>query len=365
MKYLLLCLTLLFTHLLSANPKVLHLTWHNGCKKEVEYIAEKLGIDLETWYIPEVPVDEFDGQTSGNARYNISHEVAENIWKVNKEWFNEFDLIITSDTAALARIFLQNPWQKPLIVWVCNRFDYCDKCSLNCHFPDPEFYNLFRSTTSRKNVAVISYTEFEHVYAKKFHAVNAWNKTIKPVGALKTWELNVSNIPSEVDKPNTFFIPPYHNDTYFIDLTKQLTRLGIPCYRGRYSGPLDLQDFKGIIHIPYAWSNLALFENIANGLIYFVPSMKFLLQIYKSGSFYWTPPFDVESLHYSEWYAPDNAPLFVYFDSWADLVKKIETTDYEQKREAIKAFQKKHEEKMLRSWRKVFGDLLRETFNGV
>ena len=61
-----------------------------------------------------------------------------------------------------------------------------------------------------------------------------------------------------------------------MDMSAHCAALGIPVYCGRYDGPSDLEKFKGIIHLPYNWSNLAFFENSRLGIPYFVPSRKFL-----------------------------------------------------------------------------------------
>ena len=103
--------------------KALHLTFHKGCESELATISEALSIELQTWFIPDLPVHFLDGVAHGNALYNIGHERAERIWNLHKEYFEQFDVIITSDTAPLARIFLQNGFKKPLIIWICNRFD--------------------------------------------------------------------------------------------------------------------------------------------------------------------------------------------------------------------------------------------------
>ena len=70
------------------------------------------------------------------ARKEVSHSNG-NVFFVKKDFgkrswvnsvvdFGKFDVIVTSDTAPLSRIFLQNNWKKPLIIWICNRFDYVD-----------------------------------------------------------------------------------------------------------------------------------------------------------------------------------------------------------------------------------------------
>src|SRR5271154_4177159 len=118
--------------------KVLHLSFHKGCSKDFEYIAQQLDLDLSSLFIQEQPSRWLDGKTVGSAIYSIGHDRAAAIWEKHKNYFDQFDVIITSDTAPLARIFLQNKWSKPLIIWICNRFDYCDQASRDCNFPDQE-----------------------------------------------------------------------------------------------------------------------------------------------------------------------------------------------------------------------------------
>jgi hypothetical protein len=101
------------TPLAAAPLKVLHLTFHKGCAQQVQAIAQNLSLDLTTWYIPDLPPKFFDGQAEGNALYNIGHTRAKNIWQLHAAFFHQFDLIFTSDTAALSRIFLQNNSQIP------------------------------------------------------------------------------------------------------------------------------------------------------------------------------------------------------------------------------------------------------------
>ena len=127
------------------------------------------------------------------------------------------------------------------------------------------------------NVKIVSYTPVEYLWAAA-KGVQIGTFTIKPVGSQETSYRKgmQSLIPSEIDKNKTLFIPDYlagNQKTYVLDQCKLHK---IPVYCGRYNGPYDLKDFKGIIYIPYQWSNLALFENIYNGLIHFVPSEKFV-----------------------------------------------------------------------------------------
>ncbi len=344
--------------MLDASPKVLHLTFHRGCQTEVEALAQEFSLDLTTWFIPDLPPGWFDGQAQGCALYNIDHARAERIWQLHKPFFETFDAIITTDTAPLARIFLQNHWKKPLIVWICNRFDYTDQASLDCTFPDPEYYSLFSKAHSQSNVKVIAYTEFEHYYALS-KGVHTGKLTITP-GLTTCQESKHSLIPSMVSKPQSFFLPPYHNETHFMDLSGHCNSLGLSNYCGRYNGPYDLKDFKGIIHIPYAWSNLSLFENLQLGIPYFIPSPSFLFELSLKNTFFHQ---DISYLinhnliHLSEWYNQLHAPLFIYFDSWQDLQYKANHTDYTFQRKKIAAFSQKYRKRLLQKWEKVLTEL--------
>lgn len=336
-------------------PKILHLTFHKGCMKEIDSVAAALGYDVVTWFIPSLPPLFFDGVTSGNALYNIGHDRAERIWELHKDYFETFDIILTSDTAPLSRIFLQNGFKKPLIIWVCNRFDYYDGQSLDCEFPDREFYDLFRQATQQENVKVIAYTAFEQYYAKR-KGVDLGSLIITPCALNQDSHLLNTAIPSHVNKADSFALPPYHNETNFMKLSNFLTKSGIKNYCGRYNGSLDLYDFKGIIHLPYSWSNLALFENMAIGIPYFIPSKAFFKELAASGNYFFPNlplpvPDDLISL--SEWYSSEHQEIFTFFDSWSDLKVKLETTDYQKKREKIRHHAVKHKKTMLKRWKEA------------
>lgn len=339
----------------SQNTKVLHLTLHRGCAKEFEGIAKALSLDLTTWFIQEKAPDFFEGYQSGNAIYNIGHARAERIWQLHKDYFNQFDVILTSDTVPLSRIFLQNDWQKPLIIWMCNRFDYHDGASLDCDFPDAEYYHLFQQALHKENVTVIAYTKFEHYYAQT-KGIDTGSLTITPC-ALNVETTPLSSIPGFIKKEETFFLPPYHNESSFMDLSAHLNLLGIKNYCGRYNGGGDLTDFKGIIHLPYSWSNLAFFENIAHGIPYFVPSRSFFKLLASLGH-YFHPNInfmlDDQVYALSEWYSPEHSDIITYFDSWGDLIEKIRTTDFPALRKKIKTFAKQHQTDTVDAWKTVF-----------
>jgi hypothetical protein len=348
-------LFLAFPIFLQATPcKLLHMSFHKGCINDFAEVTQELSLDTTDWYIHDSRT-KFDPEAIGNDIYNITHERAERVWKLNKEYFNEFDAIIVSDTAPLARIFLQNDWQKPLIIWICNRFDYVNNPVLVGTFPDHEYYDLFRSAINKPNVTIISYTPYEHYYAHQ-RGVFIGTRTIRPLGQLPKEPAApfASAIPQTVTKSETVFIYPRMEDHAIEYVKTQCANLGIKTFSGEYNGPDDLTDFKGILYFPYQWSNLALFENIQRGIVHFIPSEQF---VHKFAGREPVRYCTLDNFPLCEWYCYEYKDLFVYYNSWADLQKKINNTDYQQMREKIKKAGFDHWQKNLNAWKDVFHEL--------
>jgi hypothetical protein len=332
--------------------KILHLSFHKGCINEFNYICDKLGYECHVlsqileWNTNKLiqPIFEDDNQ-----QYNITKDRANKYWKLYETYFNDFDSIITSDTAPLSRIFLQNNWNKPLIICICNRFDYSHGC--NSGFPDKEYYTLFKQSYLKNKIKIIGYTEFENYYCKAIRGVDIGNSVITPCGGIS--EL-YKNFISKPELNNTFFIPPYHNDTIMMNLPEKIKELGYNSYSGKYNGPMDLLNYKAVIHIPYAWSNLAFFEMVSLGIIYFVPSIDFLNILRINKDFFWSPPFIQSSLNLSEWYNEDHKKLLIYFDSWEDLILKINSLNYDEHKKKLKGYGKILETDRLNKWKLLF-----------
>lgn len=333
--------------------RILHITFHQGCINAFTKIAKDCGYEVENWFIPNLPPYFFDGVSKGNVLYNMTHERAENIWNLHKDFFHQFDLVTVSDTAPLSRIFVQNGFTKPLLIWICNRFDYVDEASRDATFPDPEYYALFQKATQMPNVKIAGYTPFELYYARK-KGIDIEGEclppTLKPLDELL---LTTSN--------ETFLLPPYHNEIHFMDLETHLKQFNLPVYRGRYNGPSGLSEFKAIIHLPYSWSNLALFEAISLGVPYFIPSKEFFKKLANQNN-YFLPNLAIllrdDILELTEWYAPDRDDIFIHFDSWEDLVEKTHTTNYALQRQKVLDYAKKYHETTMLKWKNLLNSLM-------
>lgn len=341
---------------LFGGPKFLHISYHKTCLAEIDYVGKELGIPIENRELLSCPKELFDGVDLpwSYDRYVITKEKADAIWQNNKEYFSSFDGFIVSDTALLARIFFQHAQDKPLILWICNRFDF----SLTGKGVDPSYYEEFREALKRPNVKAIAYTAYEAAHAKNHYHIDGINDLIQPIGLnyLSIDRIHFDPIPQTLHKKNTFFLRNYLNEKG-LKISRVLSRNGIPHYMGPYKGPKDLEGFKGVIHIPSVMSNFALFEQLSLGLVHFIPSKQFYTKLAALPGFtfrFWcNAPFE-DIFSYSEWYSEDYKDLFVYFDSWEDLKVKTETLDLTRLSFQAKLFSEKHKQHMLDKWQNIF-----------
>ncbi len=358
MKYRMLIISILTacTQLLWSEPlKVLHLSFHKGCLADFDTVAQELNLNLTSWWAHE-DNQRFEGMPPAKGDvYNINPRRAERVWQKNKDYFSSFDMIITSDTAPLSRIFLQNNCTVPLIIWVCNRFDYAAGKGRELPFPDRDYYDLIHQATTRPNVRIVSYTSYEHVYAKR-KGINIGTHTIKPIGKKPDNKPVKSKALDDTTRSNTFLLFPRLEPHNTQAAMRECSKRSIPVWTGQYNGPEDLKEFKGVIFFPYAYSNIALFENLQRGVVHFVPTKRFLLKL----GYVWDRSLR-SNLEWCEWYMPEYHDAFVFFDSWDDLKYKITTTDYQAiKNNVILPLGIDHRHKTLKQWRELITDLMGE-----
>ena len=331
--------------------KLLHLTFHRGCELEIEYVFKKLG--------HEITAMKFD--TGYNEINEFTQLRAQNFWEKNKDYFNTFDGIITSYPTSLSRIFLQNDWSKLLIIWVCNRFDY----GIQEECMDPGFYNLLRSTKDRKNVYIFGNSFIENIYSTHAKNVDIGNFIIKPLG--KTIKTDFMYKTYSDEETNVFYVPPGKNETHLLNLSKKLDKLDIQTICERFNeNMIELLGYKGVICIPYSWSSIAFFERLQLGIVTFVPSERFLIELFNEGEYWFEPPFNIqqtELLKITEWYAQEHRNFMVYFDSWNDLKIKIKNTNYKDKTISILNYAKMHEKETLERWNYITNDYLQFSFS--
>ena len=342
--------------------KVLHISHHIGCMRDHAYIYDKLGFEYEFWKFPK-------------GLFKITKTVANNIWNDKKDYFNTFDYIVTSDTAPLSRIFMENLTEcKPkIIVWICNRFDY------NMEF-DPSFYEIFNyvSIYQKDKVKIIPYSDFEGIWCR-VRQIAPVLPTITPIGInlrglehkldgvdeLKQGYLEDDNAKEkykdESDLASKMFIPIYGNDNRYFHLKDIFDTENIAYFNGGYKHPNDLTSCKGLVTFPDAFSKLITFETIQNQVIVFLPSLAYLSSLMytrNNDTEYWfNCPLQKNSqiLELCEWYRYPECRI--YFDSLEDMVFKIKNLSQEtieEKRQWCRHYGRQIENENMEKWRAVF-----------
>jgi hypothetical protein len=334
--------------------KILHISHHIGCMRDHAYIYHMLGAEYEFWKFPK-------------GVFHITKELAQSFWNLRREYFNRFDYIVTSDTAPLSRIFMENINElKPtVIVWICNRFDYNMERDLS-------FYQIFNkmAVEHQNKFKIIPYSDFEGIWCKA-RGIQHFLPTITPIGVnhrkldahvdgLQELEASYTKDPnatqmynSPVELNNKMFIPIYGNDNIFFNLKTIFQENGIDYFNGGYKHPTDLQHCKAVVTFPDAFSKLITFETIQNEIIVFLPSEDFLIKLHptkNNNTNYWfNCPFghlDQDLIKFCEWYRYTECRI--YFDSIADLIYKIRTLSPETI----------HEKK---AWCRQYGKIIEET----
>lgn len=400
--------------------RVLLLTFHGGVAASVRWAAKELGWALDAPSLDDSWLggcdDDGDVERTRGARgantingaqpsaaYRFSEARAACLWSKHDlgARLAPYDLVIVGDTAPLAWPLLRAGWpekyahlrarwqgegeeeaaraarERPpqrLLIWVCNRFDYGA-------VGDESWYDMIRSLSRRPAVSVLSSASFEWKYAQHVRRASFPSPAIlPPSGRLASPDSPPTDpVPPSVDKPNTFFVLPKINEAR-MGLADALASRGVavwtpgvwPSGMQRWGGPLAVAPFRAAIHIPYAPVTFALYEHAAAGLLTFVPSADLLLRLYaRRGLFFQSTPTDFVTTGHgtsalsqrmllsTDWYAADNAPCFVYFESLDDLQEKLQSTDYKRRRADLAAWAEAHVNSTLNRWRMIDRFLVR------
>jgi len=331
--------------------RFLHISFHIGCIRTLNALFKDLGHEVRYFYARQHDIP-----------YTITPQVADTVWEKYKEEWNQYDAIITSDTAALSYIFLRNLSEvKPkLYIWVCNRFDYAMQDQLE--------YNELIQKVSRGSefidrVKIIPYSDYERIYCGA-KLVRVREPTLQPYGKVSGTKIFNGQVDDDkiikldtsgmfAPKNETVFISFYHNDNGFLPLKDILKQNGISVAGGEFRCIEDLQDYKCTVTIPDAFSKFFTFELLHAHLPVFVPSEEFFYTLNRSYRQDETGKYNQcnftihtnhvpnEFMNLCEWYKfPET---HIYFDSLDDLIIKIREFTPEKREKIVKQMKKASE----------------------
>lgn len=335
---------------------VLHLSHHYGCLKDHQYICKELGLNLTNMF------SIWDKVIPRNC-YNITKEIANQIWNNHKDYFNSYDYVLVSDTSPLSRIFLENisEFKGMLIIWVCNRFNYD-------MYGDNDYNKLFAESINFDNVTVIPYTEFERVWANHF-GVNIIEETIAPIG------MSIDEPLSEYDTQDVIgfdgvyevgktegdvLVSRYHNDTLFQDSVKMFESYNLVAEQCKYKGFGGLKElakkYQCYFILPDQYSKLVVFELMNIQLPVVLPSENLLLHLSKLPNYWFGSGVNETTINLCEWYNEYYDKFAIYIDDFSDIPNAFDTIINHKKEicDIMKRCGDSHRKKTLDQWRKIY-----------
>ena len=259
--------------------KVLHLSFHFGCISDMDTVFRSLGHEIS--HI----------NCQKKLPYHITEAAAHVFWNDNKEFFNSFDLILTTDTVALSFPFLLHLEELTphLIILNCNRFDYAMTT-------EPRFKELLKNIrTKLHKLTYIPYTDFERIWCSR-HGIYLHEKAIQPIGGYLQ-HINDSSFVQEnfkglttqhmtKEKQETVFLQRYHNSYRFMDVSQYLYDRGVSVTLGGYVNVGELKDYLSVVVLPDAFSKYFVFESIQSEIVVLVPTPRLLLELVGKGGYF-------------------------------------------------------------------------------
>jgi len=335
--------------------KVLHLSHHYGCLKDHQYICSNLGLELESIY-------SHSGTILPKGCYRLDSEQANEIWNKNQDYFKSFDYIITSDTAPLSRIILQNidNFSGKLIVWICNRFDY------NLEW-DSSYYELIKNYSNHEKVKLIPYTEFERFWLNRF-GIETKYETIRPIGLVineslsKDEEYSIGfdgNYKMDLSGGDVL-VSRYHNDNIFQNSKSICESFGLVASHAKYRGSLELETlsklYECFLIFPDAYSKFTAFELMQLKMPVILPTEKFLLQCSVKPGYFFSTGVNSNTVKYCEWYNEYFEKFAVYFEDLEGIPDAVQMVKDNKKEicDIMDTLAKTHKEKTLNQWRQIY-----------
>ena len=292
-----------------------HYSNHLGSLKDQDYTFHELGMKVSNFFL---------------LIYDITEAFAASYFEEHKETINSFDIIVTSDTTPLSRIFLQNlkNLKGRLVVWICNRLDYDV-------YDDKKYFALIRDNIARKDskVMYVPYTEYEKqdAYARLGFNI-ADSPTITPHGLQlnESWSKeslvhyskhkiqNSHEITKTANVSHSnegIFVTRYQNDQLHINVPKIYSQNDVAFKSSQYGHPSELRKYSALVTFPDAMSKFLVFETIQYGIPVILPSLQWLERLNK-GTYFFNADNqghkpDIKYWYENEWYRYPDCRIYV------------------------------------------------------
>jgi hypothetical protein len=288
---------------------------------------------------------------------HISGEYANILWQSYSDIAKDFTTVVITDTAMYSRAFLQNMDKHHLnvIIYVTNRFDWG---FFDTHEYDRPAYTKLLAEASR-NPRV------------RFCADNRFDQYLCNINDIQFYYGDIVRLTPILREP----VLPIYQKAFVYDRGTPLhyyinampdNRIEYDVFNSVYNPFRDIahvSEYRCIFHLPYQTNVQALWENLGYGNIYLIPSKRFIEELINTESwYYWEERVNGEerlekSIELAEWYQPELAEFFVYFDSWEGIHSKFYDTDFVEKKRALYKYMQKNNKEQTRRWAHLLNSL--------
>lgn len=345
--------------------KVLVISFTTGTSNELAFLSNELGMATnigplcaERWATAPSPCDPVA----------FTDDRVSAIWENTKlsARLRSYRAIFVASNIWASHTFLgrKELGHKPIFIWLgLLRAGFDEMISgITAEERDRYITALRNASCFEKHVYFIAANEAQMEYAKGAGNLNSscW-PIIRPIGRESEWLQRKSNVKKITGPP--FQSPQLCTSSASASsmakssiTAANVTEVVSYETQGRARGISVI--CRGLLIVPDVPSSLELWENAQMGNVMFVPSVAFLIKLKNISQ---NPVFDTYPLtrdfliNKTDWYRPEQRPLFVYFDSLEDLAFRFQSTDYAKKRQEMRKFMDKHEAIQLAKWRELFG----------
>ena len=283
----------------------------------------------------------------------------------------QYDVIIFGDTIALSRPYLQGRCPAAMVLYVSNRYDYA------LH-DDAAWPRLLADAVTWPRVRVAQNNLAEQWYATRFRNADLRVFDYIPSSG------GISPLQCDIYADAGTELPPANDATLYVLnklhaerlLIQPLQVLGIqlPVLPGHYGGQLALAN-RLVVHAPYQTNTMTLFEALRVNVTFLLPSLPLFRAWMDAGlatigdktssSFFTSADLSVADMRsVVDWYRPELAHLFHFFDCLEDLrpgavFRERVALEAPQHREHVWRFMQQHVHNVSVQWVAIVAAALR------
>lgn len=285
--------------------------------------------------------------------------MSDEFYQTYKNELKEYDAFIVTYPPPFSLLYKH--FDKPIIINNPIRYEWPFSFRKN----DWEYFNDYlRDGVDSGKIILVANNMFDKLYMEDYI------------------EREVEFIPSVCDYYNQYYNP--EEDLFLYYYKGNLNELTHPKIKAKSSlykthKHEDLMKYKGIIHIPYQVSYMSIFEQYTANIPLFVPTRKFLIELYRKGygvlqEMSWNKcmnqpsksfisykgKFDPNNyndlysvyhwIQYSDFYDEEWMPYIQQFESFNHLEKLVDTVDLTQISNNMKEFNKIRQSEIYDMW---------------